>query len=217
MTAIDDRYNALGGAAGFLGAAVSDEEQLSMGGPPVHVRIYEHGAIYWIVSDPRPGGPPTGFGSQTFEVHGVIWEHYQALGREGSYGLPTSDETACRDGVGRFNTFANGGAIYWTGPTGAHEVHGTIHEKWRQLGAEQSFLGYPTTDETGAPDGQAASTTSKAALSIGLGRRAPTRFTARFMRNGASLAGSAVSSAIRPPMKSPIHSGLVGSIISRED
>jgi hypothetical protein len=35
----------------------------------------------------------------------------------------------------------------------AHEVHGAIAAKYRMLGAEASFLGYPTTDETATPDG----------------------------------------------------------------
>lgn len=155
MSAIDDRYNALGGPAGFLGEPISDEQQISPpGASPIHVRIYQYGAIYWITTGPSTWrGLPRPQTSQTFEVHGAIWEHYQRLGREGVYGLPTSDETGTPDGIGRFNTFANGGAIYWTGPTGAHEVHGAIHERWIALGTERSPLGYPTTDETGTPDG----------------------------------------------------------------
>ncbi len=34
-----------------------------------------------------------------------------------------------------------------------HEVHGAILGKYEELGAEASFLGYPTTDESGTPDG----------------------------------------------------------------
>jgi hypothetical protein len=47
----------------------------------------------------------------------------------------------------RFNHF-QGGSIYWTPETDAHEVHGAIHEEWSQLGWERGFLGYPTSDET---------------------------------------------------------------------
>ena len=39
------------------------------------------------------------------------------------------------------------GAIYWKHNTGAHEVHGEIYEKWKQLSLECSFLGYPITGE----------------------------------------------------------------------
>jgi uncharacterized protein with LGFP repeats len=35
----------------------------------------------------------------------------------------------------------------------AREVHGAIRAKYLALGAEASVLGYPTTDETGTPDG----------------------------------------------------------------
>lgn len=39
------------------------------------------------------------------------------------------------------------GAVYWSERTGAHEVHGLIAEHWYGVGAEASFLGFPTTDE----------------------------------------------------------------------
>ena len=71
------------------------------------LHIYEHGAIYWLVVSPSGSGPST----ETYEVHGAIWEHYQQLGREDIFGLPLSDETAASDGVGRFNLFMDGGGI----------------------------------------------------------------------------------------------------------
>ena len=46
------------------------------------------------------------------------------------------------------------GRIKYSSPgTGAHEVHGDIRGRWAELGWERGFLGYPLTDETGAPDG----------------------------------------------------------------
>src|SRR5664280_354868 len=45
------------------------------------------------------------------------------------------------------------GHIYWSAGTGAHEVHGTILEKFVGFGGVPSFLGYPVTDETGLPGG----------------------------------------------------------------
>jgi uncharacterized protein with LGFP repeats len=56
------------------------------------------------------------------------------------------------DGRGRVRDF-QGGSIYWTPETGAHEVHGDIRVKWARSGGVRSFLGYPVTDETGTPDG----------------------------------------------------------------
>lgn len=57
------------------------------------------------------------------------------------------------DGRGRSRDYENG-SIFFTPQTGAHEVHGGIRVKWAQLGGTRSFLGYPTTDETGTPDGR---------------------------------------------------------------
>ncbi|WP_424097626.1 LGFP repeat-containing protein [Moorena producens] len=67
-------------------------------------------------------------------------------------GYPTTDVRQTRDKVGLYNHF-QGGSIYWSPDTGAHEVHGLIRDKWADLGWERSFLGYPITDETVTPDG----------------------------------------------------------------
>src|SRR5207302_340115 len=37
--------------------------------------------------------------------------------------------------------------------TGSHQVCGAILAKYQSLGGPAGFLGYPTTDETGTPDG----------------------------------------------------------------
>lgn len=57
-----------------------------------------------------------------------------------------TDELKTPDGVGRYSVF-QGATIYWTPKTGAHEVHGTIREKCKELGYEGGSLGYPTSDE----------------------------------------------------------------------
>lgn len=83
----------------------------------------------------------------------AIDDKYASLGREGGFlGRPTTAETRCPDGTGYFRHF-EGGSIYWHPMTGAHEVHGGIWEKWRQLGWERSILGYPITDESDAARG----------------------------------------------------------------
>ncbi|PWC05191.1 LGFP repeat-containing protein [Agromyces badenianii] len=53
-----------------------------------------------------------------------------------------------RIGVGEMyrRDFERGG-VYWSERTGAHEVHGLIAKHWQAVGAEASFLGFPTTDE----------------------------------------------------------------------
>jgi uncharacterized protein with LGFP repeats len=89
-----------------------------------------------------------------FDVHGAIAQKWQSLGGVGGFlHAPLTNETATPDGVGRFNHF-EGGSIYWTPNTGAHEVHGQIRNKWESLGWERSFLGYPISDETDMHDGR---------------------------------------------------------------
>jgi hypothetical protein len=83
-----------------------------------------------------------------FEVHGAILQRYLALGAEASIlGYPRTDETATPDGIGRYNHF-QGGSIYWTPDTSAHEVHGLIRDRWASLGWERNpQLGYPISNE----------------------------------------------------------------------
>lgn len=85
-------------------------------------------------------------------VYGLIKEKWENLGSEKGYGYPTTDETGTPDGLGRFNQFTGGRAIYWTPATGAHAIYGDIKLKWDSLGFERGY-GYPITDETGTPDG----------------------------------------------------------------
>lgn len=83
-----------------------------------------------------------------------IRQKWRELGAEdGFLGLPQTEERVCPDGRGRYIHFA-GGSIYWSPESGAHAIYGAIREKWAALGWETcSFLGYPTTDECGTPDG----------------------------------------------------------------
>lgn len=78
---------------------------------------------------------------------------YSALGGPGSYlgEAVTGEQPGAAGGA---KTHYDFGSIYWSGATGAHEVHGEIRRKWWDLGAEGGGLGYPTTSEVGAPDAQ---------------------------------------------------------------
>src|SRR5205085_960917 len=131
----------LGWERSFLGYPVTDET-----GAADRVGRFNHfskaGSIYWT--------PSTG----PWSIHGLIRDKYLALGGPSSFlGYPITDESGTSDGVGRFNHFTNDGSIYWTPSTGAWSIHGAIRAKWAGLGWERSFLGYPITDESGAPDG----------------------------------------------------------------
>lgn len=133
------KWNELGGANGFLGAALNSET-----GAPDGIGRYNHfrgGSIYWTAA--------TG----AHEVHGAIRSKWASMGWERStLGYPISDEEAFPDGKGRYSNF-QGGSIFWSAESGAHEIHGEIMKKWFMLRGERGFLRYPITDELTAPGG----------------------------------------------------------------
>jgi glucose/arabinose dehydrogenase len=103
---------------------------------------FENGGIYWL----------PGVGAHS--VHGAIHAKWGQHGYEqGHLGFPTTDELPTPDLGGRFNHF-EGGSVYWTPRTGAHEVRGSIRARWAALGWERSYLGYPTSDEYSVPGGR---------------------------------------------------------------
>jgi LGFP repeat len=84
-------------------------------------------------------------GHWTFRVYGAVCERWAGLGGDrGLVGEPMSEEM---DGAhGRVQHFRSGN-IYWSGVTGAHEVHGLILKAYRNVHAEGGCLGLPVTDE----------------------------------------------------------------------
>jgi ribosomal protein L24 len=104
---------------------------------------FENADIYW---HPTLGA---------FEVHGDIRNRYNNLGQAGSLlGYPSSDEhDIVKDGVvvGRANNF-QAGTIYWSGQTGAWEVHGSIGATYlKEYKGPIGDLGFPTSNETNSP------------------------------------------------------------------
>ena len=137
---IDAKYRALGGCGAFLGKPTTAEQ-----GTPDGIgrySVFENGSIYWTAQ------------LGAFEVHGQIRDAWAALGWEaGLLGYPITDETTTPDTVGRYNVFQNG-SLYWSPATGAHEVHGVIRDKYRDVGWEAGELGYPTSDEYAVSTGR---------------------------------------------------------------
>jgi stage II sporulation protein D len=130
---IDALHARLGGPGGFLGPAVGAEVSAPDGSG--RYRHYRGGSVYW--------SPATG----AHEVHGAIRGEWARLRWEaGPLGYPTTDETATPDGRGRYNHF-QGGSVYWTPSTGAHEVRGSIRQAWARLRWEAGSLGYPVSPE----------------------------------------------------------------------
>ena len=111
---------------------------------------FTEGAIYWK----RDTGAR--------EVHGAIYNKWKELGLERSdFGYPITNIEPTPQKDGSFVAFEGGAAIggaaiYWSPLTGAHEIHGGIYEKWKSMGLERSFLGYPITDEMSLLEGKGA-------------------------------------------------------------
>lgn len=106
-------------------------------------------------------------GIATFRTLGAICDRWQELGAEDSFGAPTSDEVDTPQtsldrasgfpALGRTNDFVNGGSIYWSLGTGSHELYGAINARYKQVGADRSALGLPTSNTLPSPycaDGQ---------------------------------------------------------------
>jgi len=80
-----------------------------------------------------------------------IVAHYTAVGGSGSYlGNPVGGEYDVAGGRGQDYT---GGSIFYSSSTGAWAVHGAILATYRNLGGPGGVLSFPTSDETGTPDG----------------------------------------------------------------
>ncbi|QXV64716.1 hypothetical protein INP83_16730 [Mucilaginibacter sp. 21P] len=77
----------------------------------------------------------------------AIDEKYDDLFSQGvDLGAATTDEILLADGVGSSRSYDNG-TIYYHPDYGAFEVNGDILARYIDLGAEQSSLGYPLSDE----------------------------------------------------------------------
>jgi hypothetical protein len=132
---ITARWNALGGAAGLLGEPVGARQAVSGG----ERQAYQRGSIWW--------SPGTG----AWETHDAIGTRYQQLGESASsLGFPTSGEVAVAGGVRQ--SYA-GGAIWWSGRSGAWETRGAVGLRFMAIGDVTSWLGFPVGPEVGAADG----------------------------------------------------------------
>ena len=129
--AILAKYNALGGAAGWLGFPTTGETRTPDGvGRFVH---FENGSIYWT--------PQTG----AYAIPGDMFKAWGNNGYEtGDLKYPVSE--ANKVGNGYVQKFQGG---YLTrNPDGKHFiVHGAIGEKYGQIGTATSALGFPVGNE----------------------------------------------------------------------
>jgi|SRR6516164_3777663 len=79
----------------------------------------------------------------------IIDDKYAELGGAGGFlGPLVSAEVETPNGLGFYRHY-QGGSIYWKSSLPvAFEVHGLIRQKWADLGWENSFLGFPLSDES---------------------------------------------------------------------
>lgn len=124
------KYRSMGTVNSFLRFPVTDELPGAGGGAYNH---FQGGSIYWSST--------TG----THEVHGAIRSKWASLGWEAGFlGYPRSDEVSVTGG--RASQF-QGGNIYWSSATGAHEANGAILTRYLSLGGTGGRLGLPVSDE----------------------------------------------------------------------
>jgi len=92
-----------------------------------------------------PASAPVEVTVQAGDTATPVETKYASLGGSlGFLGTPLAPEATVRDG--RFTDYRSG-SIYWRAQTGAHEVHGSISERWTSMGGVAGPLGFPATDE----------------------------------------------------------------------
>lgn len=131
--AIGGEYQNLGGPGGLLGMPTGND----MAAPDGRGRYqsFERGVIYWT--------PQTG----AHVVRGVIFDEWAREGFErGPIGYPVVDELETPNKEGAVQGFERG-TLYFSPKTGARGVGGLIMGKYAAMGFEDSWLGFPKTNE----------------------------------------------------------------------
>ncbi|MFJ8646224.1 FG-GAP-like repeat-containing protein [Streptomyces sp. NPDC093546] len=137
------KWNEMGRDTSVLGYPTSDERPTSdgVGRVTTFSKGGRTGAIYYA----------QGIGA--FSIHGSVYTKYLELGATAALGYPTTDVRATNPKAGSFQRYrfrhetADSSSIYWSSATGAWPVSGQIRTKWISLESENSWLGFPTSDE----------------------------------------------------------------------
>jgi hypothetical protein len=139
---IEARYQALGGAAGALGAPTSEPYDVGADG---RARDFAAGRIYW--------SPAT----DAWEVLPPLLDRYLALaGPDGYLGFPAAPAAALPSAEGGLEQVFTGGRVYASAATGARAVSGAILKRYLAIGATESYLGFLRRDMTATADGYVA-------------------------------------------------------------
>ncbi|WTW95962.1 hypothetical protein OG216_22435 [Streptomycetaceae bacterium NBC_01309] len=124
-----------------------NREKGVLGFPKEDVLVQSDGSAAQLFDGGEIHRASVGGRTRVVEIHGAIYTLWKQQRREG---VPTTDEIATPDGVGRFNAFTdNRGrnwSIYWTPRTGAHAVRDEYRAKWGAVGWEGG-IGYPVSEQ----------------------------------------------------------------------
>lgn len=134
------KYDSMGGPQSFL--SLPKSYQLINPDGIGRRSEFVNGFIYWH--------PDTGAHSVSIPVS-VVWQRH---GWEGGFlGYPTTSDMALGDQW--FKQSFQGGHVYThnTLPASQASIQGAIYDKWQSLGAQNSELGFPISDELTASDG----------------------------------------------------------------
>jgi len=137
---IKEKYDSIGGPKSFLLLPKSNELTNPDG---VGKRSeFANGFIYWH--------PKTGAHTVSLPVS-VVWARHGW--EKGFLGYPTTSDMAL--GNQWFKQDFQGGHVYThnTLPATQASIQGRIYDKWQSMGAQNSELGYPISDELTTPDG----------------------------------------------------------------
>ncbi|WP_296204698.1 hypothetical protein [uncultured Corynebacterium sp.] len=137
---IKEKYDKVGGPTSFLLLPKSNELTNPDG---IGKRSeFVNGYIYW---HPKTGAHTVSLpAAKVWERHG--WE-------KGFLGYPTTSDMAL--GNQWFKQDFQGGHVYTHNvlPATQASIQGRIYDKWQSMGAQNSELGYPISDELTTPDG----------------------------------------------------------------
>ncbi|MGJ7908960.1 hypothetical protein ACOQFL_21065 [Actinopolyspora sp. H202] len=148
--AIYDKWMASGGVTGPLGYPITDE-LVGYGDGSGRFNLFSgQNNMFAMVAWSQP--------TQAHSLQGGIASKYllEEGGPGGPLGYPTTDQRITPDGQASYNHFngAGGSSIYFSKSVDrAHAVYGGIRDRWRQLGWERSYLGYPISDEMTTENG----------------------------------------------------------------
>jgi len=89
------------------------------------------------------------------ECDSSITRRYYALGGpDSTLGIRTTVERSTPEGRGRYAVY-RGGRLYWSSPTAARVIGGSIYSAWAAARATSGVFGFPSTDVLTSGDGRA--------------------------------------------------------------